>query len=56
VAKSCCAFFLHSRLPKEDVSVDDAFIVRYGTDSQRGLAFHRDGISVVAKKKKHEHS
>lgn len=31
------------RLPKEDVSVDDAFIVRYATDSQRGLSFHRDG-------------
>ena len=35
-------------LPKEDVSVDDAFIVRYGTDSQRGLAFHRDGSIVSA--------
>ncbi|CAL1150311.1 unnamed protein product [Cladocopium goreaui] len=35
-------------LPKGDVSVDDAFIVRYATDSQRGLAFHRDGSIVSA--------
>ncbi|CAJ1389086.1 unnamed protein product [Effrenium voratum] len=33
-------------LPKENVTVDDAFIVRYATDSQRGLAFHRDGSIV----------
>ena len=38
-----CDFFSELRLPKGDVSVDDAFIVRYATDSQRGLAFHRDG-------------
>lgn len=33
-------------LPPKTVVVDDAFIVRYATDSQRGLSFHRDGSIV----------
>jgi len=33
-------------LPPKSVVVDDAFIVRYATDSQRGLSFHRDGSIV----------
>ena len=37
---------LLTRLPPQNVTVDDAFIVRYATDSQRGLALHRDGENL----------
>lgn len=38
------------RLPRDEISVDDAFIVRYalGPDEQRSLGWHRDGSIVSA--------
>lgn len=36
----------HYQLPRKLLRVEDAFIVRYAMDSQRSLAYHRDGALV----------